>query len=113
MKTIEEINHLENCECEEVCPNCIEKFRQHIKEAEVNLTGGQIADIVTKPKYYKVEIKGVPIDVIDIANAYNLSFMKGNAIKYILRAGKKDLLVQDLKKAIECLQRDIDFESGK
>jgi hypothetical protein len=109
MKSIEEINHLENCECTEVCTNC--SVKHQFKPVE--LTGNQIADIVTKPKYYKVEIKGVPVDVIDIANAYNLSFMKGNAIKYILRAGKKDLLVQDLKKAIECLQREIEYEGGK
>lgn len=109
MKTIGEVNHLENCECSELCSNCSIKYQ--LKPVE--LTGGQIADIVTKPKYYKVEIKGVPVDVIDIANAYNLSFMKGNAIKYILRAGKKDALVQDLKKAIECLNREIDYEAGK
>ncbi len=109
MKTIEEINHLENCECSEICTNCNVKYQFK----PIELTGSKIADIVTKPKYYKVEIKGVPVDVIDIANAYNLSFMKGNAIKYILRAGKKDLLVQDLKKAIECLNREIDYESGK
>jgi hypothetical protein len=109
MKTIEEINQLEHCECDTPCINCIDKHR--IKPIE--LTGANIADIVTKPKYYKVEIKGVPVDVIDIANAYNLSFMKGNAIKYILRAGKKDLLIQDLKKAIECLNREIDYEAGK
>ena len=109
MKTIEEINQLENCECSQVCINC--SVKHQFKPVE--LTGVQIADIVTKPKYYKVEIKGVPVDVIDIANAYNLSFMKGNAIKYILRAGKKDLLVQDLKKAIECLNREIEYEGGK
>ena len=109
MKTIEEINQLENCECSQVCINC--SVKHQFKPVE--LTGVQIADIVTKPKYYKVEIKGVPVDVIDIANAYNLSFMKGNAIKYILRAGKKDLLVQDLKKAIECLNREIEYETGK
>ena len=109
MKTIEEINQLENCECSQVCINC--SVKHQFKPIE--LTGSKIADIVTKPKYYKVEIKGVPIDVIDIANAYNLSFMKGNAIKYILRAGKKDLLVQDLKKAIECLNREIEYEGGK
>ena len=28
-------------------------------------------------------------DVIDIANDYNLSFARGNAIKYIVRAGVK------------------------
>ena len=109
MKTIGEVNHLENCECSQVCTNCSIKYKLN----PIELTGSDIADIVTKPKYYKVEIKGVPIDVIDIANAYNLSFMKGNAIKYILRAGKKDALVQDLKKAIECLQREVDYESGK
>jgi hypothetical protein len=109
MKTIEEINNIEHCECDTICPNCAEK---HCLKP-IELTGVQIADIVTKPKYYKVEIKGVPVDVIDIANAYNLSFMKGNAIKYILRAGKKDLLVQDLKKAIECLNREIDYEASK
>jgi hypothetical protein len=109
MKTIGEINKIENCECDTICPNCTEK---HCLKP-IELSGSDIADIVTKPKYYKVEIKGVPVDVIDIANAYNLSFMKGNAIKYILRAGKKDLLVQDLKKAIECLNREIEYESGK
>lgn len=109
MKTIEEINQLEHCECDTPCTNCSAKY----PFLPIELTGGQIADIVTKPKYYKVEIKGVPIDVIDIANAYNLSFMKGNAIKYILRAGKKDALVQDLKKAIECLSREVDYESNK
>ena len=109
MKTIEEINQLEHCECDTPCTNCSVKYQFK----PIELTGSDIADIVTKPKYYKVEIKGVPVDVIDIANAYNLSFMKGNAIKYILRAGKKDLLVQDLKKAIECLQREIEYEAGK
>ena len=89
MKSINEINQIESCICDTICPNCIEK---HCLKP-VELTGNQIADIVTKPKYYKVEIKGVPIDVIDIANAYNLSFMKGNAIK--------------------CLQREIEYEAGK
>jgi SpoU rRNA methylase family enzyme len=37
----------------------------------------------------------------------------GNQMQSILRAGKKDLLVQDLKKAIECLNREIDYEAGK
>jgi hypothetical protein len=109
MKTIEEINQLEHCECDTPCTNCSVKYQFK----PIELTGSDIADIVTKPKYYKVEIKGVPVDVIDIANAYNLSFMKGNAIKYILRAGKKDLLVQDLKKAIECLNREIEYETSK
>ena len=42
MKTIEEINHLENCECSEVCTNC--SVKHQFKPVE--LTGNQIADIV-------------------------------------------------------------------
>ena len=110
MKSIEEINHLENCECDVVCPNCTEKHKLYPEEKKNQLTGEQIADAVLKPDYYKVVIKGVELDVYDISDAYNLNNFKFNALKYILRAGKKDSLVQDLKKAIRCLERNIEKE---
>ena len=113
MKSIEEINHLENCECDVICPNCTEKHKLYPEEKKNQLTGEQIADAVLKPDYYKGEIKGITIDAIDIANAYLLNPCKFNAIKYIIRAGKKDSLVQDLKKAIRCLERDIEDEQYK
>ena len=113
MKSIEEINHLESCICDVICHNCTEKYRPHTEEAKVPLTGEQIADAVLRPDYYKGEIKGITIDAIDIANAYLLNPCKFNAIKYIIRAGKKDSLVQDLKKAIRCLERDIEDEQYK
>lgn len=37
------------------------------------------------------------------------SFMRGNALKYLLRAGKKDDEVQDLEKAAWYIQREIDW----
>ena len=111
MKSIEEINHLENCECDVICPNCTEKHKPHPEEKKNQLTGEQIADAVLKPNYYKAVIKGVELDVYDISEAYNLNIYKFNALKYILRAGKKDSLVQDLKKAIRCLERNIEKES--
>jgi len=59
----------------------------------------------TNPDYYKTA-KGLeqPIDVIE---AFNLGFHLGNAIKYILRAGKKDseTLSLDIDKAIWYLER--------
>ena len=110
MKSIEEINHLENCECDVICHNCTEKYRPHTEEAKVPLTGEQIADAVLKPNYYKAVIKGVELDVHDIGKAYGLNNFKFNAVKYILRAGKKDALIQDLKKAIRCLERNIEDE---
>jgi hypothetical protein len=46
-------------------------------------------------------------DVIDISKHYNLNFNRGNIVKYICRAGKKDNELQDLKKALDYLQREI------
>jgi hypothetical protein len=45
-----------------------------------------------------------------VIRAYNLNFARGNAIKYILRAGKKphQTQVQDLKKALWYIQSEID-----
>jgi len=44
-------------------------------------------------------------EVLDIIEAYGLGFCDGNAIKYILRAGKKGASKADLKKAIWYLER--------
>ena len=40
------------------------------------------------------------IEVIDVIEAFKLGFPLGNAIKYILRAGKKNNGLQDLEKAV-------------
>lgn len=49
-------------------------------------------------------------EAIKIINSYNLNFNLGNAVKYILRAGKKDNnpMVSDLKKAVDYLQYEIE-----
>jgi hypothetical protein len=46
-------------------------------------------------------------DVIDIAKDYNLNFNRGNVLKYIIRAGRKDDELQDLLKAKDYLEREI------
>jgi len=48
-------------------------------------------------------------DVIDICKDYNLNFNKGNVLKYIIRAGKKDDELLDLLKAVDYLEREIKF----
>jgi hypothetical protein len=48
-------------------------------------------------------------DVIEFCNAYGLNFNRGNIVKYVCRAGKKEDEVKDLKKAIEYLQRELEF----
>jgi hypothetical protein len=62
-----------------------------------------------KTNYYGGENN--PYEAIKIIQAHELNFEKGNVIKYVLRAGKKnkDKEIQDLEKA-----RDyINFEINK
>jgi hypothetical protein len=56
----------------------------------------------TNPDYYKAN----DLEAIDIIEAYDLGFCLGNALKYILRAGKKTNTIDDLNKAIWYLQRE-------
>lgn len=52
-------------------------------------------------------------EAIKIIEAHNLGFHLGNAIKYILRAGKKTSdPTEDLEKAIFYLNRQIDNQSS-
>lgn len=48
------------------------------------------------------------IDVIDFCKMYNLNFNRGNIVKYLARAGKKDNELQDLRKALNYLLREIE-----
>ena len=57
------------------------------------------------PKHYETK----SIDVIDICKLYNLNFNKGNVLKYICRSGKKDNELDDLKKALDYISREIDY----
>lgn len=50
-------------------------------------------------------------EVIDVIDDWKLSFELGNAVKYIARAGHKLDKVEDLKKAIWYIQREIDNEN--
>jgi len=52
---------------------------------------------------------GKNYDVIDIIKDYQLNFNKGNIIKYICRAGKKDNEIKDLEKALDYLKREIEY----
>ena len=67
--------------------------------------GGQ--DIMNRPKHYE---NSSEIDVIDFCDIYNLDFIEGNIIKYIVRYKKKNG-IEDLYKAKDYLYRLIDRES--
>ena len=64
-------------------------------------------DVINKPRHYT----DGGIETIDFIEAKNLSYHLGNCVKYISRAGKKDMdkEVEDLKKARWYLDRYIEF----
>ena len=69
---------------------------------------------VNHPDHYKsTGIYG--LEAIDIIDAYDLNFALGNAVKYILRAGKKHdtPYVEDLSKAVWYLQHEISARGGE
>ena len=68
-------------------------------------------EYINHPQHYGgIDNTFEPIKVIE---HYDLNFMLGNAIKYILRAGKKDDKIQDLEKALFYLQREINNLKSK
>ena len=62
-------------------------------------------DVVNHPAHYT----DGKIEVIEFIEDKGLNFHRGNAVKYISRAGKKDLAkeIEDLKKAVWYLNREI------
>lgn len=65
---------------------------------------------VNHPNHYQ----GNGLEAIDVIESFGLGFNLGNAVKYILRAGKKDCILQDLKKAHWYITREIEnFEKIK
>lgn len=50
------------------------------------------------------------IETIDFIEAKKLNYHLGNAVKYISRAGKKCNKIEDLKKAIWYIEREIKNE---
>lgn len=57
-----------------------------------------------KPKHYPQTY-----DVIDFVKDNELNFNEGNIIKYVTRARKKGQHLDDLKKALNYLQREIQY----
>lgn len=65
--------------------------------------GDYVGDPVDHPKHYTQHPSG--IEAIEITEGFN--FCVGNAIKYLWRAGLKDDTIQDLRKAIWYIEREI------
>jgi len=53
---------------------------------------------------------GKGYDVIDFIKDYDLNFNIGNVVKYCARLGKKDERLKELRKALDYLNREIEYE---
>lgn len=61
-----------------------------------------MSDTVNHPEHYQ-QVPGIEcIDVVE-----HFSFLRGNAIKYLWRAGAKGDTVEDLRKAVWYIEREI------
>ena len=64
-----------------------------------------MSDVIKHPAHYTDGRKYEPKDVI---RDWQLNFNIGSAVKYLSRAGRKDDIVQDLRKAQQFIQFEID-----
>ena len=80
-------------------------------------TGGYKPNLQSKPdKPMRLDPVNSPshytdggIETVDFIEAKQLNWQRGNAVKYISRAGKKDPAkeIEDIRKAVWYLERDI------
>ncbi len=65
-----------------------------------------MSSAVTHPSHYN----SGKIEVIEAIEDWGLNFSRGNAVKYVARAGKKDSSkeAEDLEKAVWYIQREIE-----
>ena len=70
-----------------------------------------MSDSVNHPSHYESVVKGV--ECIDVTEQFN--FNRGNAIKYILRAGNKpgEDVIKDLLKARDYIDHEIEKLQNK
>ena len=65
-------------------------------------------EMVNHPSHYNQGI-----ETIEYIESWSMNFNTGNVIKYVTRAGYKDNQLEDLKKAMWYLQREIDRLENK
>ena len=78
-----------------------EDLSEEAKRFKEWLHGGPEKDMVNSPKHYRLFPNMEVIDIIEtvLTKKEFIGYLKGNALKYRLRAGHKDNTEQDIEKA--------------
>lgn len=124
MTSIEEIKHIYGNPNKEYYVRCCDCPLDNVDNCATDCNGYEIAwsaiydylndrptqsnDSVNHPSHYN---RG-KIEVADFIYDQQLNFNRGNAIKYICRAGFKNDMVEDLEKAIWYLNHELKMLKG-
>ena len=79
-----------------------------ISRGDILLNEKDKKEMVNHPSHYNQGI-----ETIEYIESWSMNFNTGNVIKYVTRAGYKDNQLEDLKKAMWYLQREIDRIENK
>ena len=95
----------------DTCYSHWDDHSRSVVEENYNLIFGREDDPIDHPSHYN---KG-KIEVIDFIADQKLNFARGNAVKYVCRAGSKDpeKEIQDLEKAIWYINHEIKMLKGE
>lgn len=94
-----------------VIDDLYKRWKEHKKLVEMIARGfdeSEEEDSHVKPDYYN---RG-GIECREVIRAWDLNFNLGNTLKYICRAGLKESREEDLKKAVQYLQFELEETSG-
>jgi hypothetical protein len=69
-----------------------------------------VNDLINKPSHYHITVRGTEMDCLDVTEAlgFNQHHYIASAFAYIWRCLRKGSKVDDLRKAIFYLQREVD-----
>lgn len=86
-------------------------FKQDVVVSKKEIATDEKVDIVSHPAHYTMGT----IEPKDFIRDQDLNFNRGNVIKYTVRAGRKNKNkeVEDLKKAKQYLEFEIEYLEGK
>ena len=93
------------------------KYMKAAWEAHKRERGGTVMDenVVNHPAHYQLENGMEAIDIIRgvLGDKGYKDFCRGNALKYLCRAGKKGLITDDLRKAAWYVNEEIKQYEGR
>lgn len=91
----------------DVEPEKVKEFSEAVTKSRRGRPAKQLSSIFSDPVNSPAHYTAGGIETIDYIEAKQLNYHLGNVVKYVSRAGKKNEMLEDLKKAKWYLDREI------